>query len=263
MHLWAEATKTTVYMHNKSPHKVLENKTPKEMFPREKPEVSHFRIFGYPIFVHIPKEKRTKFDPSGQKGIFVGYSDTSKDYMIYIPSHRKAEISPDVTFNENAAFSKSKQIRAEEAHEEENEVPKVPEDHDMVEPQKPAEITSRKRRPAWAQELIRDAERIGAPEKSFRESKKSKSYSSYVAGLCNIMDTKPSSYEKVAENQAWKDAMAEEYQSIIQNGRGKLSCEDLLPPMMTPYQHTHHSSFSSSSSHNSLDTLLYRYWWCL
>jgi hypothetical protein len=32
----------------------------------------------------------------------------------------------------------------------------------MVEPHKPAEIPSRKRRPAWAQELIRDAERIGA-----------------------------------------------------------------------------------------------------
>jgi hypothetical protein len=41
----------------------------------------------------------------------------------------------------------------------------------MVEPQKPAEIPSRKRRPTWAQELIRDAERIGAPEKSFRENK--------------------------------------------------------------------------------------------
>jgi hypothetical protein len=81
------------------------------------------------------------------------------------------------------AFSKSKQIRAEEVHEEENEVPKVPEaiepeevipeDHDMIEPQKPTEMPSRKRRPAWAQELIRDAERIGSPEKSFRESKKS------------------------------------------------------------------------------------------
>jgi hypothetical protein len=82
-------------------------------------------------------------DPSRKKGIFVGYSDTSKAYRIYIPGHRKVEISRDVTFNENAAFSKSKQIHAEEAHEEENVVPKVPEvvepeevipeDHDIVE----------------------------------------------------------------------------------------------------------------------------------
>jgi hypothetical protein len=89
MHLWEEAVKTTVYVQNKSPHKVLENKTPEEMFSGEKPEVIHFRIFGCPVFVHVPKEKRTKLDPSGWKGIFVGYSDTSKAYRIYILGHRK------------------------------------------------------------------------------------------------------------------------------------------------------------------------------
>jgi hypothetical protein len=144
MHLWVEAAKTTMYVQNKSPHKVLLNKTPEEMFSGEKPEANHFRIFGCPVFVHVPKEKRTKLDPSGRKGIFVGYSDTSKAYMIYIPDHWKVEISRDVTFDENGAFSKSKQIHAEEAHEEENEVPKlpeaveleevIPEDHDIVEP---------------------------------------------------------------------------------------------------------------------------------
>jgi hypothetical protein len=69
-------------MHNKSPHKVLESKTPEEMFSGEKPKVSHFKILGCPVFVHAPKEKRTKLDPSGRQGIFVGYSDTSKAYRI-------------------------------------------------------------------------------------------------------------------------------------------------------------------------------------
>jgi hypothetical protein len=64
----------------------------------------------------------------------------------------------------------------------------------MVEPQKPAEIPSRNRKLAWAQEIIKDAERFGALEKSFRESKKPKPYSSYVACLCDIMDAKLSSY---------------------------------------------------------------------
>jgi hypothetical protein len=91
---------------------VLENKTPEEMFLGEKSEVIHFKIFGCLVFVHVPKEKRTKLDPSGPKGIFVGYSDTSKAYRIYIPGHWKVEINRDVTFNENATFSKSKQIRA-------------------------------------------------------------------------------------------------------------------------------------------------------
>ena len=64
MHLWAEATKTTVYVQNKSPHKVLENKTPEEIFSGENLEVNLFRIFGYPVFVHVPKEKRKKLEPS-------------------------------------------------------------------------------------------------------------------------------------------------------------------------------------------------------
>jgi hypothetical protein len=35
MHLWEEATKTVVYVQNISPHLVLGNKTPEEMFTGE------------------------------------------------------------------------------------------------------------------------------------------------------------------------------------------------------------------------------------
>jgi hypothetical protein len=63
----------------------LGNKTPEEVFTRKKPEVSHLRIFGCLVYIHVPKEKRTKLEPSGKKGTFVGYSETSKAYKIYIP----------------------------------------------------------------------------------------------------------------------------------------------------------------------------------
>ena len=77
MHLWAKASKTTVYVHNRTPHRVLENKTPEEVFSCKKPEVSHLRIFRCSVYIHILKEKRTKLDPSGNKGIFVGYFESS------------------------------------------------------------------------------------------------------------------------------------------------------------------------------------------
>jgi hypothetical protein len=88
MHLWAEDSSTTVYVHNRSPHKILGNKTPKEVFTGKKPEISHLRIFGCPVFIHVPKEKRTKLEPSGKKGTFVGYNETSKAYRIYISGKR-------------------------------------------------------------------------------------------------------------------------------------------------------------------------------
>ena len=99
MHLWVEATRTMVYVHNCTPHRVLKTKTSKEVFFGKKPEVSHLRIFGYLVYIHIPKEKRTKLDPSGKKGIFVGYSEISKDYIIYFPGFKKIDISKDVTYD--------------------------------------------------------------------------------------------------------------------------------------------------------------------
>ena len=101
MHLWEEASKTIVYVQNITPHRVLVNKTLEEMFSREKPEVSHFKIFGCPVYVHVPKDMRSKLEPLGKKGIFVGHSESSKAYRVYIPSYRLIETRRDATFNED------------------------------------------------------------------------------------------------------------------------------------------------------------------
>jgi hypothetical protein len=44
----------------------------KEDFTRVKPEVGHFKIFGCLVYIHVPNENRTKIDPLGRKGIFMG-----------------------------------------------------------------------------------------------------------------------------------------------------------------------------------------------
>jgi hypothetical protein len=108
MHLWAEAARTTVYVQNRLSHSALGFKTPEEMFIRKKPKVSHLKIFGCPVFVHIQKEKRIKLDPSGKKGIFVGYCEVSKAFRIYIPGYRHIEITRDATFDEDAALKRSR-----------------------------------------------------------------------------------------------------------------------------------------------------------
>src|SRR5713226_670529 len=60
MHLWVEVARTTVYVQNRTPHRLLENKTLEEVFYGKKPKVNHLRIFNYQVYIHIPKEKRTK-----------------------------------------------------------------------------------------------------------------------------------------------------------------------------------------------------------
>ena len=106
--LWAEVAMAVVYVQNRLSHSALGLKTPKEMFTGKKPELSHLKIFGCPVFIHIPKEKINKLDPSGKKGIFVGYSEVSKAFRIYIPGQHHIEINRDVTFDEDAALEKSR-----------------------------------------------------------------------------------------------------------------------------------------------------------
>jgi hypothetical protein len=82
--------------------------TPKEAFTVVNHEVGHFRIFGCPIYVHVPKEKMTKLDPSSRKDTFVEYIESLKAYQIYIPSQRQIEVSKNVTFKEEVAFRRSR-----------------------------------------------------------------------------------------------------------------------------------------------------------
>ena len=115
---------------------------------------------------------------------------------------------------------------------EETKVPRIPnttinevnpkEDREMEEPQElidpPHEKNPHKRKLAWVREAIQGAERYGAPEEIHRERKRIRSCSGYVALLCDIIDKEPSNYKEAAKKEEWKDAMIEEYQSIMKNG---------------------------------------------
>jgi hypothetical protein len=75
------------------------------------------------VFIHIPKEKRNKLDPSGKKGIFAGYCEVSKAFKIDIPGQHHIEISRDLTFDEDETLKKSKLCQLEEVYEEELIIP--------------------------------------------------------------------------------------------------------------------------------------------
>jgi hypothetical protein len=62
----------TVYVHNKSLHQNLKNITPKETLTRVKFDIEHYKIFGCPVYFHVPKENNSKLDPSGRKDTFMG-----------------------------------------------------------------------------------------------------------------------------------------------------------------------------------------------
>ena len=108
MHLWDEATRKAMCMQNRLSHSVLGFKNPEEMYTGKKLEVSHLKIFGCPVYVHILKEKRTKLDPSGKKGIFIGYYEFFKALRIYISGFHHIKTSREVTFYEGTSLKKSR-----------------------------------------------------------------------------------------------------------------------------------------------------------
>jgi hypothetical protein len=74
----------------------LEKVTSEEVYTGTKPNVSHLRIFGSIYYCHVPSEKRTKLDPTVDKGILVGYSETSRAYRIFVPECRRIMVCKDV-----------------------------------------------------------------------------------------------------------------------------------------------------------------------
>jgi hypothetical protein len=190
------------------------------MFTGKKPEVSRLKIFGCLVFIHIPKEKRNKLDPSGKKEIFVGYCEVSKAFRIYKRGQHHIEISRDVTFDEDATLKKSKICQPEEVYEEEpvipntamREVPKAAEpvrevvtspdeelleDHDIVEVQEPPHMTIfHKRNPAWAREIIQDGEKYNVPQGTTRHVKRPKPFSSYTTLMCDLLEEEPTCFEE-------------------------------------------------------------------
>ena len=86
------------------------NMTPEECFSGKKPEVGHFRTFGSLTYSHVPSEKRTKLEPTAEKGIFMGYDETTKAFRIYLPSQKKVVVRRDVKFEEQQVFKKAREL---------------------------------------------------------------------------------------------------------------------------------------------------------
>lgn len=78
--------------------------TPKEAYSGKRPDISHLRIFGSPIYMHVKKDARKKLDLTAEVGIFVGYTDMPHNYRVYLPDSRKTFVRRDIKFQEEKAM---------------------------------------------------------------------------------------------------------------------------------------------------------------
>jgi hypothetical protein len=58
---------------------------------------------------------------------------------------------------------------------------------------------------------------VGNPRQAVRESKPPERFCSYIAMVSSIQEFEPSTFEEASSRQVWRDAMMEEYNSIMKN----------------------------------------------
>ena len=76
--------------------------------------MSYLRIFGNVCYCHIHADTRKKLDPSDEKGLLVGYNETSKAYRVYILARKRIIMSRDVQFDKDKALRISMDLSAQE-----------------------------------------------------------------------------------------------------------------------------------------------------
>ncbi|GJS03665.1 retrovirus-related pol polyprotein from transposon TNT 1-94 [Tanacetum coccineum] len=94
-------------------------KTPYELLRGRKPTLDYFRVFGSKCFILNTKDYLTKFDPKSYEGVFLGYSQNSKAYIILNKHTRKVEELLNVTFDETPPPSKTSPLVDDDLDEEE------------------------------------------------------------------------------------------------------------------------------------------------
>lgn len=109
--LWAEAIMTAAYVLNRTSYSNEVGKTPYETWTNKHYDINNLKIFGTPVYVHIPKEKRRKLDSKGEKGIMVGYGENVKGYRVLFQKNNSVEVKRDVVFLERGQEEKEQVVQ--------------------------------------------------------------------------------------------------------------------------------------------------------
>jgi hypothetical protein len=100
---WGEAVATVVYLWNRAPTKSLNNITPYEAWHGHRPDVQHLRMFGCVAFIKATTPHLRKLEDHGTKVVFIGYEKGAKAWRFYNPASRRAIVSRDTIFDEQAS----------------------------------------------------------------------------------------------------------------------------------------------------------------
>ena len=116
-HFWGEAMRTAGDLVSLSPLVPLDGDIPQRVCTGKDVSFEHLRVFGCRVFVHIPRDERSKLDIKVKQCIFMGYGHEKFGYRLWDPVNKKIIRSRDVVFFENQIIEDLDQKKAESLNE--------------------------------------------------------------------------------------------------------------------------------------------------
>lgn len=117
---WGEAVATANYVRNRCITRSLDQGTPFEKWHGKKPDIRHLQTFGCKVYVLDKAPGKGKFDSKSVEGIFMGYSDTSKTFRVWVPSQRKICVTRDIKFMDGKGTQPTTAPEVEIEHSQEH-----------------------------------------------------------------------------------------------------------------------------------------------
>lgn len=231
--LWGEALATAAYIINRSPTKSIDGKTPIEMWTGKKPNLSNMRIFGSEVMAQVPKEKRQKWDAKSRKFVFVGYCESSKGYRLLDLNTNKIIKSRDVVFLENVQkFDNNVYLPCLPQSDPEVKSIKEPckvelessSENSSYDDYQSGDNDDSSFIPEESADLSTPARNINLrPRRAVQYAERDEHDVSYFCPIINLSDPQTLD-EALSSSHAdqWREAMQEEYESLIKNGTWSL-----------------------------------------
>ena len=232
--LWAEAVSTASYLRNRMVTTALQSKfTPYQLWFGKKPDLRHIRVFGCVVYSHVWEGNPKKLDKKAHKLLFIGYTETTKNYRVFDEEKRRCYVRHDLIFNENDYGGKEinncesiEETNTEIDNEEmliEREVEVQEENQELLDQEEQPTLPT-----APSQQQItpaQDEEPTSQPPRRSERSRKPPvcyGHDDYANQACDQASkiVEPATIEEAFQShnsKEWKEATDAEYASLLEN----------------------------------------------
>ena len=194
--------------------------TLQEDWSGRKPSVSHLRVFGSLVYIHVHDQQRSKLDEKSKRYVFIGYDASSKGYKLYNPFISKLVISRDVKFDEGKTWDWNIQDRENydffPMFQEEKQLTNEALQDQVTHPSSP---TSQQKSSSLEASSSQKTSRYRNLSKIYEETEPLDNFDLF----CLLADDEPMTFEEATQEKKWRYAMDEEIQAIKKNETWELT----------------------------------------